>query len=1733
MKKQLFLFFLLTWCLNSAYGQTLFLQKSDVNTPYSIGDTINYSLIYQVSTSDLHDGVIIDTLPDIVDTNNVFLLYTTGSNVDTATFDPVSREVKFTLNSPLSPGAAIEINIRALLEVSACETGTVFNVASFGGNNSAGVATTTVYDTAATFILGPDPSLERFIHTYESGTADTLFVFDMDCEQDYRFVTGIRNNSTICARNVQLIDSIPTGMHVSKIYTGTDRTAVNPNASFGTISVPTVIQIAYQTNNSGGTWLSTGISNPILLTNTNQELDVNTFGLAAGDTITHIRWTFEEVPPYYTYYTPTSTYRWNCCTRNFTQGFLATYTSSNFSTISQTCVRATYSINDSIKTINNGAECIAIKATLPASDDVSIYKNVPNRDNPYLFSFAQCTGSQRYVINYENNTFHCIDSVTVVDSLPANLYVTGILTGTGAMNLPNSIGFTTYDVIIEYLTNNSGGTWLSTGISNPITLNNTNQLLDVNTFGLAAGDTIIAVRWFYESLPPYAGYYEPINSATWTQTQQNSIGLDVALRYGNAGQTITNCTEVNYQYNGNSIAFTDGKPCTDITIDAAELVRFKNFYETDLVTTQGLFETDCAGGATMRYVTSVRNNSSFCADSVRVIDSIPNGMHVTTIYTGTNRVRTPSSFSSAVMDVVVEYQTNNSGSTWLSTGISNPIALTNTNQALDVSTFGLAPTDTITILRWTFSSLPAYYNYYNPGYVNGWMWYTRAFSQGFEATILFDSINHQIENCIDATQLVGGVHQPITTGNECVTVQSVIASPNNLAIYKTVWEGLDPYDYYWGQCSNGLRYVVIPRNTSAYCMDSVQVIDTLPPNIHATGIYTGTGLSRNVNSVTNYTYDVVIEYQTNNSGGAWLSTGISNPITLTNTNQFLDASTFGLAPTDSIIAIRWSYEYLPPYSGHYYPSPSSLWNTTRQNAPGFVAGLSYGTMGETITNCASIQYLLDGTPMVSTQGDPCTDIHLVGPSVIRYKHKYEGDPKTMDSLGVGASKRYVIGARNTASYCADSVVIMDTIPAELFVQEIYTGTNYTDPPSTSISTTSLSIIIEYQTNNSGGAWISTGISNPIALTTTNQALDVNSFGLAATDTIRAVRWTFPSLPAYYMPYSNNYPSYNWTYYTRVFSQGYTAQIVSGQVGDTITNCITAEQLVYDNVEVINQNQYRCSQTVLQGSSVQPTKTLLSAGIVNIGDTIRYELKVRVNDDGAYLENPMLVDLIDTTIFEFIQVLSFNDGGTGAPAPLFNMIGNYQGLDTTAFTWTFSGASNHTFFANDSFAVIFEVRPKLGIPAGAYLNEFLVESTNPDIPVQAVIASDQCTTIPTDNSDLDMDGSTTDQSCFSNRSRVEINTLASMVARPFVKGNSGVFHPFLDWSMVSDTFTFRLELENTGESALNNITAVDILPFVGDVDLGDFSFNRNSQFQPSFNGNITSSVGLTTSYSTENEICRTANFNTFPNPPSCNNPNWTTTAPPLSNVRSLLFDFGSLVLLPGENITIDFDMVIPPGTVLLDTAFNSFGFTSTRVDNGLLLEASGNKVGIITSNGSLPLTLVDFRGKTMNNHHALTWVTESEVNIVDFDIEMSTTGIYFETIATVAAQGNLSTNYYEYKNYDIHSLAEYYYYRLKIKEGDQTYSYSPTIVLDKIDRDRGIYIYPNPTDDNIYVQVLIPQQQKVQLNIYNSVGQVVYTKPVALNNSLLNIDLQSLESGVYILELVDSNGEHWLKNFVKK
>ena len=181
---------------------------------------------------------------------------------------------------------------------------------------------------------------------------------------------------------------------------------------------------------------------------------------------------------------------------------------------------------------------------------------------------------------------------------------------------------------------------------------------------------------------------------------------------------------------------------------------------------------------------------------------------------------------------------------------------------------------------------------------------------------------------------------------------------------------------------------------------------------------------------------------------------------------------------------------------------------------------------------------------------------------------------------------------------------------------------------------------------------------------------------------------------------------------------------------------------------------------------------------------------------------------------------------------------------------------------------------------------------------------------------------------------------------------------------------------------------------------------------------------------------------------------------------------------------------------------------------------------ITTNGFLPIELIDFNAIMNEDRVEISWTTASEINNDYFIVEKSEDGFDWEFAIETQGSGNsnLIINYFEIDNKPLRGLS---YYRLTQVDFDGKQETFNVIPVENVG---GIMdIYPNPVNKgeciNLSFESLHKNKQEILVVLRDIRGNEAYSiiKFVDCDNGLVVIDIpHNLTSGTYLVVATSEN-----------
>ena len=183
---------------------------------------------------------------------------------------------------------------------------------------------------------------------------------------------------------------------------------------------------------------------------------------------------------------------------------------------------------------------------------------------------------------------------------------------------------------------------------------------------------------------------------------------------------------------------------------------------------------------------------------------------------------------------------------------------------------------------------------------------------------------------------------------------------------------------------------------------------------------------------------------------------------------------------------------------------------------------------------------------------------------------------------------------------------------------------------------------------------------------------------------------------------------------------------------------------------------------------------------------------------------------------------------------------------------------------------------------------------------------------------------------------------------------------------------------------------------------------------------------------------------------------------------------------------------------------------------------------VLQGGPLPVTFQGFVAKKLDDATTkFLWDVSQEVNVKGYYVEASANGVNFQTLGYVSATGKkvYSLNYAD-------KISGTMYFRVKNVDFDGKTKYSAIIKLNgKEIVMNSLQVYPQPA----YEQVTIQHNRAIEraaFTLYSADGKIIMQKLAMPSTQQTQLNISSLNSGLYMLRYDDGTGKIQTKSLIK-
>jgi len=233
-------------------------------------------------------------------------------------------------------------------------------------------------------------------------------------------------------------------------------------------------------------------------------------------------------------------------------------------------------------------------------------------------------------------------------------------------------------------------------------------------------------------------------------------------------------------------------------------------------------------------------------------------------------------------------------------------------------------------------------------------------------------------------------------------------------------------------------------------------------------------------------------------------------------------------------------------------------------------------------------------------------------------------------------------------------------------------------------------------------------------------------------------------------------------------------------------------------------------------------------------------------------------------------------------------------------------------------------------------------------------------------------------------------------------------------------------------------------------------------------------------------------------------------------------------LAGSVPNLQFQLVSATGkTQIVAIGFINGSNLSTAMNSPSGTLGGFSNVGGLTLNVPLPVTISSFYGMKAGNEDILTWNTSQEINNRHFNLQYSTDGMSFRTIARIdskAEQGN-SASALNYSCTYATPGSGHNYYRLEQVDIDGRTTIATHILdLERSGKQVEVNLFPNPATNVLHVNITAEKPQNTVVKILDMNGRTVKMVKTFMSqgSQTITIDINNLSIGSYFIQIYENN-----------
>ncbi len=175
--------------------------------------------------------------------------------------------------------------------------------------------------------------------------------------------------------------------------------------------------------------------------------------------------------------------------------------------------------------------------------------------------------------------------------------------------------------------------------------------------------------------------------------------------------------------------------------------------------------------------------------------------------------------------------------------------------------------------------------------------------------------------------------------------------------------------------------------------------------------------------------------------------------------------------------------------------------------------------------------------------------------------------------------------------------------------------------------------------------------------------------------------------------------------------------------------------------------------------------------------------------------------------------------------------------------------------------------------------------------------------------------------------------------------------------------------------------------------------------------------------------------------------------------------------------------------------------------------------------------VVLNGKAFISQNELTFSSQGDEDVVNYQI-LKMVGNNLTPITSIPSKRIIGGATYTYTDENVATTSTY---KVKALRADGSYVYSNSITLSMFNNATNAFLFPNPTDDKVYISVLTDEQTEATVKVTDMNGKLVriITAPIFIGSNTITVDMTGLASGNYNVVMTRPNAAVFTSKVTKR